>query len=53
VRGIPLARPGNRWENNIKLDLKEMGGGMHWINLAQERDSWRALIVVVMNFWVI
>jgi len=38
--------------NNIKLDLKEMGGGMHWINLAQDRDSWQALMDVVMNFLV-
>ena len=49
---IPLARLRNGWENNIKLDLQEMGGGMHWINLAQDRDSWRALTDVVMNVLV-
>jgi len=46
----PLARPRRRWEDNIKMDLKEMGcGGMDWIGLAQDRDRWRALVNVVMN----
>jgi hypothetical protein len=42
-----------RWEDNIKMDLQEMGcGGMDWIELAQNRDRWRALVNVVMNLWV-
>jgi hypothetical protein len=41
----PLGRPGHRWENNIKRDLREIGmGGVNWINLAQDRDQWRALL---------
>jgi len=49
----PLGRPRRRWENNIKMDLKEMGcGGMDWIELAQDRDRWWALVNVVMNLWV-
>jgi hypothetical protein len=36
----------------VKLDLQEMERGMHWINLAQDTDSWQALIDVVMKFWV-
>ena len=47
----PLWRPRCRWQDNIKLDLQEVGcGGMDWIELAQDRDSWRALVTVVMNF---
>jgi len=46
----PLGRPRRRWEDNIKMDLQEVGcGGMDWIELAQERDRWRALVNVVMN----
>ena len=49
----PLGRPRRRWENNIKLDLQEVGcGGMEWIELAQDRDRWRALVNAVMNLWV-
>ena len=42
----PLGRPRIRWEDNIKIDLQEVdvGGGMDWIDLAQDRDSWRALV---------
>ena len=46
----PLGRPKLRWEVNIKMDLKEMKfGGMDWIELAQDRDIWRALVNAVMN----
>ena len=49
----PLARPRHRWENNIKMDFKEMGGGsMNCIELAEDRDRWRALVNTVMNFRV-
>ena len=49
----PLGRPRRRWEANIQMDLKEMGSGaMDWIELAQDRDRWRALVNVVMNLWV-
>jgi hypothetical protein len=44
----PLGRPRRRWEDDIKIDLREVGwGGMDWINLAQDRDRWRALVNVV------
>jgi hypothetical protein len=47
----PLGRPRRRWEDNIKMDLREVGwGGMNWIELAQDRDRWRALVNAVMNF---
>ena len=49
----PLGRPRRRWEDNIKMDLQEVGcGGMDWIDLAQDRDRWRALVNAVMNFRV-
>ena len=49
----PLGRPRCRWEDNIKTDLKEVGcGGMDWMELAQDRDRWRALVSTVMNFRV-
>ena len=49
----PLGRPRRRWEDNIKMDLEEVGcGGMDWIDLAQDRDRWRALVNVVMNLRV-
>jgi len=49
----PLGRPKRRWEDNIKMDLQEVGcGGMDWIELAQDRDRWRALVYVVMNLRV-
>ena len=42
----PLGRPRSRWEDNIKMDLQEVGcGGMDWIDLAQDRDRWRALVM--------
>jgi len=49
----PLGRPRRRWEDNIKIDLKEVGcGGMDWIGLAQNWDRWRALVNAVMNLRV-
>jgi len=49
----PLGRPRHRWEDNTKMDLKEVGcGGMDWIELAQDRDSWHTLVNVAMNLWV-
>ena len=46
----PLGTPRRSWENNIKMDFQEVGyGGMDWIKLAHERDSWRALLNEVMN----
>ena len=48
----PLGRPRHRWEDNIKMDLQEVGGGGDWMELAQDRDRWRALVNTVMNFWV-
>ena len=49
----PLGRPRCRWEDNIKMDLQEVGGGGgDWIELAQGRDRWRALVNTVMNFRV-
>jgi hypothetical protein len=49
----PLGSPRHRWEDNIKMDLQEVGwGGMVWIDMAQDRDRWRALVSVVMNLRV-
>jgi len=49
----PLGRPRHRWEDNINMDLQEVGfGGMGWIDLAQDRDRWQALVNAVMNLWV-
>ena len=49
----PLGRHRRRWEDNIKVDLQEVGcGGMDWIDLAQDRDGWRALVNPVMNLRV-
>jgi hypothetical protein len=49
----PLERPTRRWEDNIKMDLREVGWGMDWINLAQDRDRWRAVVNAVMNLRVL
>jgi hypothetical protein len=49
----PLGRPRRRWEDNIKMDFQEVGcGGMDWMELAQDRYSWRALVYKVMYIWV-
>ena len=49
----PLGRPRRRWEDNIKMDLKEVGGSCgDWMYLAQDRDRWRALVSTVMNLRV-
>jgi hypothetical protein len=49
----PLGRPRCRWEDIIKMDLQEVGcEGMDWIELAQDRDRWRALVIAVMNLRV-
>jgi hypothetical protein len=51
--GTPLGRPKRRWEDNIKTDLQEIRwGGIDWIELAQDRDRWRALVIAVMNLRV-
>jgi len=49
----PLGRPRRRWDDNVKMDLQEVGcEGMDWIELAQDRDRWLALVTVVMNLRV-
>ena len=52
-RKRPLGRPRRRWEDNIKMDLKEVGRGCgDWMELAQDRKRWRALVSTVMNLQV-
>ena len=51
-RQRPLGRPCHRWKDNIKMYLQEMGGGGDWMELAQERDRWRALVHMVMKLRV-
>jgi hypothetical protein len=52
-RKRPLGRPRRRWVNNIKMDLTEIGwGGIDWIDLAQDRVQWRAIVSTVMNLRV-
>jgi len=47
----PLGRPRRRWEDNITMDLQEVGGGrVDWMELAQDRDGWRVLVGTVRNF---
>jgi hypothetical protein len=49
----PPGRPRNRWEDNIKMDLREIGiDGANWIRLAQDRVQWRAFVNMVMNLRV-
>jgi len=48
----PLGIPRRRWEDNIKMDLREVGRGGDWMDLGQDRDRWRTLVNTVMNFRV-
>ena len=48
----PLGRPRLRWEDNIKMDLREVGRRGDWMELAQDRDRWRALVNTVMKLRV-
>jgi hypothetical protein len=49
----PLGRPRRKWEDNIKVDLREIGwGGMYWIDLARVTDHWRTVVNTVMNLQV-
>jgi hypothetical protein len=50
----PLGRPRRRWEDGIRMDLREIGwGSVDWIQLAQDKDRWRALVNTVMNLRVL
>ena len=52
-RKRPLVRPRRRWEDNIEMDLREVGcGGMDWIDLTQDRDRWWLFVNLVMNLRV-
>jgi hypothetical protein len=49
----PLGRHRRRWEDNIRMDLREIGwGGMDWIDLTRDRDQWRAFVNTVIKFRV-
>jgi hypothetical protein len=49
----PLGRPRRRWEDKIKIDVQEVGGGRwDWMELAQDRDRWRVLVSMVKNLLV-
>jgi len=49
----PMGRPRRRWNDNIKIYIREVGVGVDWMELAQDRDRWRALVNTVMNFLVL
>jgi hypothetical protein len=50
----PLGRPRRRWENGIRMDLRDIGlGGVDWIRLAQDRDRWRAVVSAAINLEVL
>jgi hypothetical protein len=55
VGNRPLERPRRGWEDGIKMDFRKIGwgGGVEWINLAQDRDGWRAVVNAVMNLRVL
>jgi hypothetical protein len=49
----PLGRIIRRWVDNIKMDLRNIrSSGMNWIDLAQDKDQWRALVNTVLNLWI-
>jgi hypothetical protein len=49
-----LERPRHTWEDGIRMDLRETGwGNVEWIQLARDRGRWRALVITVMNLWVL
>jgi hypothetical protein len=48
----PLGRPRRRWDDNIKMDLQDVGWSIDWIELAQDRDRWRTLVNAAMNLRV-
>jgi hypothetical protein len=49
----PIGKPRRSWEDNVRMDLSEIGwGGMDWVDLAEDRDQWRALVNTVMNLRV-
>jgi hypothetical protein len=49
----PLGRPRHRWEDGIRMDLREIWGCVDWIRLSQDRDRWRAVVSAVMNLRVL
>jgi hypothetical protein len=50
----PLGRQRHRWENGIRMDLREIGwGSVEWIQLAQDRERWWAVVKTMMNLWVL
>jgi hypothetical protein len=50
----PLGRPRRRWEDGIRMDLREIGlGGVDWIRLSEDRDQWRAVVSAVTNLLVL
>jgi hypothetical protein len=48
----PLGRHRHRWEDNIKMDLREVGWGIDWMDLAEDRETWRAVVNAIMNLRV-
>jgi hypothetical protein len=51
---VPLERPRRRWEDGIKMDVREIGwGDVEWIHLARDRDRWRTVVNAVMNLRVL
>jgi hypothetical protein len=54
MKGKSLQRLGRGWVRGIRMDLREMGSGcVEWIQMAQDRDQWQALVNTVMNLWVL